>query len=460
MSELGERLKKIFHEFDADKRFVISRDRLTRVLKTLNPTFTDAELSKLFDIADKDHNGVIDYREFIDFVCPPKDNPRGPARVETRSASRDDFQHPHYRDHDRNNINEKHSLKRPISHWEILLDDGWAPWYPECLEFSEARIEGESVRFNFLHPDRQMDWYKRWEERFEAELHPCERTGFQKNPKTGFQRQLRRIGSWELQTDNGWEPWHPGVAFNGAAGERVEWSHRKYNYEARFESDVGGVQTNKSTGRTRPLRQNPVIAFANAVAEQNAEKALQIIRMHFYDHKPHPELGAAYLPAPVNPTSPAGSSAEDSGTGETGTDSGTGTGSFEDKHTLTIQRPVLPFCAKMGLQSLVSKLLQLGADPDATCWSRWKVSDMCGGTEERASYFAAIRGDVQMMRELIKYKADVNAKVYSWDYEGCNGGDYRNKLLTTAAEHADVVNLLLAAKANPNVVDEGTFAGP
>eukprot|EP00746_Dinoflagellata_sp_MGD_P006561 gnl/MRDRNA2_/MRDRNA2_112867_c0_seq1.p1 gnl/MRDRNA2_/MRDRNA2_112867_c0~~gnl/MRDRNA2_/MRDRNA2_112867_c0_seq1.p1 ORF type:complete len:496 (-),score=102.05 gnl/MRDRNA2_/MRDRNA2_112867_c0_seq1:149-1561(-) len=67
--DLAAKLKAKFIEFDTDKAHTISRTKLNSVLSGLDPTFTQEELNALFDTADKNQNGVIEYEEFIDFVC-------------------------------------------------------------------------------------------------------------------------------------------------------------------------------------------------------------------------------------------------------------------------------------------------------------------------------------------------------------------------------------------------------
>lgn len=69
MSDLASKLKELFRQFDSDQSSVITREKLTTVLKALNPSFTEAELDALFEVADKNKDGVIQYEEFVDFIC-------------------------------------------------------------------------------------------------------------------------------------------------------------------------------------------------------------------------------------------------------------------------------------------------------------------------------------------------------------------------------------------------------
>lgn len=64
----GDRIKEAFWQFDKDKTFTITREKLQAVFTTLEPSFTQGELDLLFDSADKNGNGVIEYDEFLDFI--------------------------------------------------------------------------------------------------------------------------------------------------------------------------------------------------------------------------------------------------------------------------------------------------------------------------------------------------------------------------------------------------------
>lgn len=60
--------------------------------------------------------------------------------------------------------------------------------------------------------------------------------------------------TWEVETDSGWMPWAPGVAFSGVAGEQVTYTMGRFNYSANFSSESTGVQINNSTNKQRQLR--------------------------------------------------------------------------------------------------------------------------------------------------------------------------------------------------------------
>lgn len=66
---LASQLKMIFRNFDQDKHSTIPKDKLVDVLRKLDDSFTDEELDCLFEQADKNGDGVIQYEEFVDFIC-------------------------------------------------------------------------------------------------------------------------------------------------------------------------------------------------------------------------------------------------------------------------------------------------------------------------------------------------------------------------------------------------------
>lgn len=73
--ELAMKLKTIFREFDSEQENVITCDRLKIVLQECNPAFTEEELDNLVQVADKNKNGLVEYDEFVDFVCFLRDCP-------------------------------------------------------------------------------------------------------------------------------------------------------------------------------------------------------------------------------------------------------------------------------------------------------------------------------------------------------------------------------------------------
>lgn len=66
---LATQLKQIFRNFDQDKHSTIPKEKLVDVLRKLDDSFTDEELDCLFEQADKNGDGVIQYEEFVDFIC-------------------------------------------------------------------------------------------------------------------------------------------------------------------------------------------------------------------------------------------------------------------------------------------------------------------------------------------------------------------------------------------------------
>jgi len=131
--------------------------------------------------------------------------------------------------------------------WEVETDQGWAAWTPG-VPFVGA-------------PDEKISFSNRG--------FPMEATfrsadgGVQINLKTNRQRELRRIGAklgadqifiWELETDDGWVPWTPGVPFVGAPDETISFSNKGFSMEATFRSANIGVQVNLETKKERQLR--------------------------------------------------------------------------------------------------------------------------------------------------------------------------------------------------------------
>eukprot|EP00401_Gymnodinium_catenatum_P043016 CAMPEP_0117467742 /NCGR_PEP_ID=MMETSP0784-20121206/5815_1 /TAXON_ID=39447 /ORGANISM="" /LENGTH=216 /DNA_ID=CAMNT_0005261725 /DNA_START=78 /DNA_END=728 /DNA_ORIENTATION=+ len=70
-------------------------------------------------------------------------------------------------------------------------------------------------------------------------------------------RGQRRIwrGSWFIELERGWSPWTPGDAtFDGTtAATPLRFRMGKYDFEANFQSDVAGTQTNLATGKVRRI---------------------------------------------------------------------------------------------------------------------------------------------------------------------------------------------------------------
>jgi len=131
--------------------------------------------------------------------------------------------------------------------WEVDTDEGWAPWTPG-VPFVGAT--NESVSFS----NRGFP--------MEATFHSAD-GGMQLNLKTNRQRQLRRIGAelgtdqifiWEIESDDGFVPWTPGVPFVGAPDETMSFSSRGFSMEATFRSANVGVQVNMETKKERQLR--------------------------------------------------------------------------------------------------------------------------------------------------------------------------------------------------------------
>ena len=73
-SPSGSSVAEIFSVFDVNKDKTVSREEFTQTLRRLgfsgegSAAIMDAEIDSLMDIADKDGNGFIDYKEFYDLV--------------------------------------------------------------------------------------------------------------------------------------------------------------------------------------------------------------------------------------------------------------------------------------------------------------------------------------------------------------------------------------------------------
>jgi len=68
MASVSERLVALFRKFDMNDDGRISRAELSRVLKVVNPKFTDQEIHRCLSTMDSSHDGYIDYEEFAAFV--------------------------------------------------------------------------------------------------------------------------------------------------------------------------------------------------------------------------------------------------------------------------------------------------------------------------------------------------------------------------------------------------------
>lgn len=60
-----QEIREIFDHYDGDGNGVIDRDEFTQLLKTLDPDFTTAEIDAGLDALDENHDGVIQFDEFI-----------------------------------------------------------------------------------------------------------------------------------------------------------------------------------------------------------------------------------------------------------------------------------------------------------------------------------------------------------------------------------------------------------
>jgi len=61
-------LKKSFVEFDIDGDGFISKEELSRVIGKVGKMVRPEELDQMYEIVDKDGNGLLDFKEFIDLM--------------------------------------------------------------------------------------------------------------------------------------------------------------------------------------------------------------------------------------------------------------------------------------------------------------------------------------------------------------------------------------------------------
>ncbi|WOL15687.1 calmodulin-7-like isoform X1 [Canna indica] len=78
-----EELKDAFKVFDKDQNGFISADELRHVMKNLGELLTDDEVNEMIKEADTDHDGQINYQEFVKVMI----SKRRERRIEERSGS-------------------------------------------------------------------------------------------------------------------------------------------------------------------------------------------------------------------------------------------------------------------------------------------------------------------------------------------------------------------------------------
>lgn len=63
-----QKIKETFKRYDTNNDGGISRSELCFLLRQMNPEFTEEELLVMFDMADLDCDGVLNFNEFVDFI--------------------------------------------------------------------------------------------------------------------------------------------------------------------------------------------------------------------------------------------------------------------------------------------------------------------------------------------------------------------------------------------------------
>mmetsp|Transcript_28127 Transcript_28127/g.33319 ORF Transcript_28127/g.33319 Transcript_28127/m.33319 type:complete len:209 (+) Transcript_28127:167-793(+) len=64
-----KKVKKVFRDLDLDQDESLSLQEINEAVKTLGGTATEKELKDLFDTADADGGGDLDFKEFVVFLC-------------------------------------------------------------------------------------------------------------------------------------------------------------------------------------------------------------------------------------------------------------------------------------------------------------------------------------------------------------------------------------------------------
>lgn len=86
---MAEAVVQLFEKYDLDKSGDISAKELTRVLRQLNPNFTEADCSKMFEHVDVNHDGQLQYGEFIDWITADDGQYRGQKKGMMLGSKRD-----------------------------------------------------------------------------------------------------------------------------------------------------------------------------------------------------------------------------------------------------------------------------------------------------------------------------------------------------------------------------------
>jgi len=90
MADEAQIIKDVFASVFKGSKTTMTRAELKAVMTKLNPSLDNEGLEGLFNEMDQNKNGVIEYTEFVDFVCQLTEGdgePSGPpARAETRGT--------------------------------------------------------------------------------------------------------------------------------------------------------------------------------------------------------------------------------------------------------------------------------------------------------------------------------------------------------------------------------------
>lgn len=69
ISSVAAQVKEYIRAFDSDDTGFISREQLTQLMVSIDPSWTSRDLQNLFDGMGAGKNGIVRYNDFVDFVC-------------------------------------------------------------------------------------------------------------------------------------------------------------------------------------------------------------------------------------------------------------------------------------------------------------------------------------------------------------------------------------------------------
>jgi len=73
MASEAQIIKDAFKQALGDENASMTRDQMSKILRKLDPGMTEDGINNLFDFVDANKNGIIEYAEFVDFICTLED---------------------------------------------------------------------------------------------------------------------------------------------------------------------------------------------------------------------------------------------------------------------------------------------------------------------------------------------------------------------------------------------------